>query len=120
MAFHYTPQTPDDVTRVRFHTNDTNCDAYRFEDAEIAFMIAECGGWKPAVIACIEAMIAEVANTPDFKADWLTVDSSKALASLSALLATKRKTLGQNAITASSASVYRVDSLQTNADYSET
>lgn len=118
MTFTYTPSTPSDITRVRFHIADTDATAYRYSDEEITMLISETGTWQKTVIACIEGMIADIASNPDFKADWLQVDSSKSLAGLQALLQQKRRSLGINAVVGRTVNTYRADSLSTESpDY---
>lgn len=111
MTFTYTPASPTDVTRVRFHIGDTDSTAAIFSDEEIEFITDEnSGSWQRAVIACIEAMIAKASNQPDFKADWLQVDGSKSIAGLKTLLSEKRRALGVASLVATSVHVYRADS----------
>lgn len=110
MTFTYTLSPATDLTRVRFHLGDTDEDAAMFSDEEIAFVITEAGTWQRAVIACIENLIAKLAATPDFEADWLRVDASKALASYKALLIEKKRALGVGGLVATGVHVYRADS----------
>lgn len=113
MTFTYTPAAPTDITRVRFYTGDTDSTAAIFTDEEITFVIAEEGDYQHAIIACIRSIIARISATPDFQADWLKVDGSKALAGYKTLLAEMQKKFNIAAITGSSQAVYRSDSLQT-------
>jgi len=115
MTFTYTPASPTDITRVRFHIGDTDEDSAAFSDEEITFVISEQTTWQRAVIACIQTLIARMAATPDFTADWLKVDATSALAGYRALLAEKRRELGVAGVTATATAVYRSDSLQTVA-----
>lgn len=112
MTFTYTPESPDDITRVRFHIGDTDSEAAIFTDEELSFIISEAGSWQAAVVSCIKSVIARVSKEPDFKADWLQVDSSRALAGWTSLLAEKRQEFGIPAVSSSGKAVYRSDSLQ--------
>jgi hypothetical protein len=114
MSFTYNPADPDDITRVRWHIQDT-VEPAAFTDEEITFQIGEQGGWQKAVMACLQSKIMLIANTPDFKADWLQVDSAVALDSLRGLLKVKQKELGLGgAISSRGQAVYRGDSLLTD------
>lgn len=113
MTFTYTPATPTDITRVRWHIQDTDADAPIFTDEEITFLIAEEGTWQKAVIGAIRGIIAKIGVEGDFQADWLRVDRTKALAAYKLLLAEKQRELNVTSITASGKPVYRGDS---NAD----
>lgn len=115
MTFTYTPATPTDITRVRFHTGDTVEAAAIHTDEDIQFAIDEEGGWQQAVIALLQHLIARLAATPDFQADWLRVDSSRSLSGYRALLAEKRRAFGITALRATARPVYRSDSAQTEA-----
>lgn len=113
MTFTYTPAAATDITRVRFYVGDTDSTAAIFTDEEITFIISEEGSYQLAVIACIRSIMARISATPDFQADWLKVDQSKALAGYRALLGEMQKKFGIASITAGTQAVYRSDSLQT-------
>ena len=113
MTFTYTPESPNDITRVRFQLADTSATEALWTDEEIQFVIDETGTYKTAVISLISNLIARFAREPDFVADWLRVDTSKALPMLQELLREKRKALGVSSITAQALPVYRGDSDQT-------
>jgi len=113
MTFTYTPETPTDITRVRYHVADTDAATALWTDEEIQFVIDEAGSYKSAVISLIGNLIARFAREPDFVADWLRVDTSKALPMLQALLKEKRQALNVSSITAQALPVYRGDSDQT-------
>lgn len=115
MTFTYTPSTPTDLTRARFHIGDTVSASALFTDEEITFAISEAGGWQQAVIELLQSLIARLSATPDFQADWLKVDSSRSVAGYKELLAEKRRLFGISAVRGSSVAVYRSDSLQTEA-----
>lgn len=104
-----------DMTRVRFHTGDTDVSAPMFEDAEINAVITEAGTWKLAVIALLESLIARLASTPNFTADWLRVDNASAIKAFEALIVRKRREFGIKAITSGITYQYRPDSGQSEA-----
>lgn len=115
MTFTYTPGTPTDVTRVRFHLGDTVEAAAQFTDEEITFAINESGSWQQAVIVLLQSLMARLSADGDFQADWLRVDSSRSVASLRALLSEKRRQFGIGAVRGRARAVYRSDSGQTGA-----
>lgn len=119
MTFTYDPGSPDDITRVRFHLGDTDEAAAILTDEEISFAIDMAGGWEAAVIACIQTIIGRLAGEPDFRADWLSVDSSEALDTWRQLLAEKRREFGISRVRSQAKTTYRPDSYQTGGDYSE-
>lgn len=113
MTFTYTPSSPTDLTRVRFHVGDTDSTAALFSDEEINFMISEKGTWQKATIACLENLRAKMAGSPEFTADWLSIRTGSSLAGLDALIASKRRELGVPMLTGSVSYQYRPDSDQT-------
>lgn len=116
MTFTYTPATPTNITRVRFHLADTESATAIFTDEEITFIINEnAGNWQQAVISCIRVIIAKIGAEVDFQADWLRVDRSKALAGYRVLLAQKQAELGVTGVVSRAQPVYRGDSDQTEA-----
>ena len=115
MTFTYTPGTPTDVTRARFHVGDTVEAGALFTDEEITFAIDEAGGWQQAVIMLLQNLIARLSADGDFQADWLRVDSSRSVGSLRALLSEKRRAFGIGAVRGVAKAVYRSDSGQTGA-----
>ena len=125
MTFTYNLETPDDITRVRWHLSDTVQPAM-FSDEEINFAISEAGTYQKAVIACIDNKLAEMAMEPDFKADWLSVDAKDAFDRLTSLRAKKLKEFGLtgdsvlgNSIVSTVRRGWRPDSDQTEEpDYS--
>lgn len=127
MTFTYNLDSPDNVTRVRWHLSDT-VEPAMVSDEEIAFAISETGTWQKAVIFIIDKKLAEMAMEPDFKADWMSVDSKDAERRLKALRSMKLKEFGLTAdsvfgfgITASVHRAWRPDSGQTEEpDYTET
>lgn len=113
MAFTYTPFATD-KDRVRFHIGDVDSTAQIYSDEEINAIIVEEGAWKKAVLACLDGIIARLTGTPDFKADWLTVDVSKAVAAYRNLRNLKAETfaLETGSMTSDAGHVYRLDSEQ--------
>jgi hypothetical protein len=94
MAFTYTPSTPNDITRVRFHLSDVDEASMIFSDEEITFCIAEAGTWQGAVIMCIKNVIARMSANPNFTADWLRVDYKDGIVGWQRLLAIKSAEFG--------------------------
>lgn len=94
MTFTYSPASPDDTTRVRFHIGDTVEDAALLTDEDIAFAISEAGGWKPAVIWCIDFIIQRMAQDDGVSIDWMEMDKADAMKHYEKLKASKRSQLG--------------------------
>lgn len=110
MAATYDPSNPDDVTRVRYHIQDTDTTNARYSDAEINFVIAEEGSWQKAVISLLRADMASAARDPDSVAsDWLKV-TNRSLVDLRRMIGEKMNALGISRVTSSSVGVYRADS----------
>lgn len=78
---------------VRSEIGDVNSDSPMFQDEEIQFYLRR-GSPQLAVISLLEGLIAKIANTPNFKADWLQVDSANQLKALTELLKIKRRSYG--------------------------
>jgi hypothetical protein len=66
MTFTYTPNSPNDITRVRFHIADTVESSAMYSDEEITFGIAEGGSYQQAVIILLQNLIARLSAEPDF------------------------------------------------------
>lgn len=119
MTFTYGEDLTDDGDFVRFHTGDTDSDGYFLSDAIIASLLATETSKEKAVLSGLSYIITQLAQ-PNFKADWLQVDNSSALASYKALLAEKRAAFGSRRVVGSAVHVYRADSQQSEEiDYSE-
>lgn len=119
MTFTYTEDLTDDADFVRFHTGDTDSDGYFLSDEIITSLLATETSKQNAVLSGLTYIITQLAQ-PNFKADWLQVDNSTALATYRTLLAEKRAAFGSRRVTGSAVHVYRADSQQTEAiDYSE-
>ena len=114
MTFTYDPSTVTDIERVRYHIGDTVESGALFTDEEITMVISETGTYKTAVISLLETMIV-IYSEPDFKADWLTVSASKAVAGLRSAILMKRKAFGIPASYGQLIHRWRPDSLQTEA-----
>lgn len=115
MTFTYTPASPDDTTRVRYHIGDTVEASAIFTDEEIDFVISEEGSYQKAVVSLIQAVIAKIGHEPDFTADWLQVDWRRSVDAWRDLLAEKRSKFGIAARSARSVATYRSDSNQPEA-----
>lgn len=111
MAFTYTPGTPTDITRVRYHIGDTDEQIAIFTDEEIQFILNEQSSVGAAVVSLINSIIARLSATPDFTADWLRVDAGRSLDGYRMLLAEKRREFGLNQISSRARHTYRGDSL---------
>lgn len=119
MTFTYTLPF-NDISRVRFHLADTTSATAMFSDEEIQAVLNETGAYKLAVIHLLENRIALLLREPDFKADWLQVTTSAAIAGLQALVAQKRQEFGLNTISGTAKFMYRVDSGQSaEPDYTD-
>lgn len=114
MTFTYNLASPNDITRVRFHTGDTIEESAISSDEQITFVISESGTWQKAVIACIRHNIARLATEPDMEADWLKIDWRRSADNWKLLLSEKSQEFGLGKARASSGGqhVHRVDGLQ--------
>lgn len=114
MTFTYTPTTPDNITRVRYHVGDTAEDSAIFSDEEITFAIAEAGSWQGAVIDSIASIMARLSTEPDMTADWLRVDWRRSADNWRILLSEKKRKFGVGGATSSAGGrhAWRPDSLQ--------
>ena len=121
MSFTYAPSaTPSDITRVRFHLDDTESTVAILSDEEILMLIAEETDWQGAVIGGIKYILAKIASEPDVTADWLRVEYGRSATGWQALLRTKLAEFGLGRITATATPVYRADSFQDSTfDYTE-
>jgi hypothetical protein len=120
MSFTYDPSSPDDLTRVRFHTGQTDEDESFLSDEDITFALAEKSSVGGAVVMCLQLIMSKLSR-PDFKADWLQVSNGEARKGYQQMLVEKRREFGIAGISGSVVHVWRPDSLQTEApDYSST
>lgn len=118
MTFTYVLSPVTDITRVRYHTGDTDSARAIFSDEEISFAISESGGWQAAVIMSFDSLIARIAAVPNFSADWLSMDQSTALKYYTDLLARKRQQFGIPLVGSLTRFTFRADSWQkTEPDY---
>lgn len=115
MTFTYNLSPANDITRVRFSVGDTDSSTAVFSDEEINFRLTEDGDWKHAVIACLESMISRMAASPNFTADWLTVNNNSGLQYYTKLLALRRQEFGISGVVMNTIYTYRADSNQTTA-----
>lgn len=108
-----------DPTRVRQALGDTDSAAPKFSDEEIAATIVEQGTWQKATLALIDSLLAKL-SLPDFQADWLRVDHSKARDGYMELRKRLASQYGlRRYVTGTAVPTYRADSGQTEApDYS--
>lgn len=121
MTFTYDLSSHTDLTRVRYHLADvTEADAI-WSDEEITFAIELYNGsWQEAVIGLIEQQITSLARIPDFKADWLSINSSSSIKSWQHLLSSKRQEFGLTALASRAIHTYRADSREYQSpDYTE-
>lgn len=109
MGFTYTPGSPDDITRVRFHIGDTTEATALFpNDDEITFAISEVGTWEKAVLYCIENVLARINADPDFTFDELKIDQDSGRKHWVTLLGIKRQQFGLSVTQSSSVSTTTV------------
>lgn len=120
MTFTYSVPFAADRDRVRFAIGDTDSSAPKLTDEEIDAMIDEEGSWQKATLACIDSLLARLSQ-PDFRADWLQVEHSKARAGLESLRKTLKAKYGLGLRgTGGAVHTYRADSGQTEEpDYSD-
>lgn len=111
--YHYTPEAVDNITRVRYHIQDTDESCMIFSDAEISMVISEEGTYKKAVISLIKAIIQRLSHEPDMTADWLTVSWRRSADSWHKLLGEKRRDFGEGlSVVARVSHAYRDDTTQ--------
>lgn len=122
MSYTFNPALTDDVSLVRFHIGDNHEAGHYLDDETIQYFVT-ASGVNAAVIKCIRYVITQLSQ-PDFRQDWLSVNRAEARKGYEALIKQKAQELGvslTNATIVSSITLpYRVDSLQTDADYAET
>jgi len=117
MTFTFDPSNGfSDLERVRFWLGDTESAKAKFSDEEISAVLADSETWQTAALALLDSLIARLSGQTDFKADWLEVKVSQAVAQLTALkvrLALARQ-VGSSvgvSISGGGVNVYRADSL---------
>lgn len=121
MTFTYDTSNPTDITSVRYHLADTvEADAI-WTDEDITYAITlNDGSWQRAVISLMEQYVTILSRTPDFNADWLSVNASSAISAWTKLLSDKRREFGLSAITANVVHTYRADSREWQSpDYTQ-
>lgn len=123
MTFTYTPASPTDLTRVRYHVGDIEEVIAIFSDEEINFVLdEEDDDVGKAVISCITSVIARLNHEPDMQADWLKIDWRRSAENWRALLSEKKAKFGLSPRGSSGGQFgWRPDTLQTEApDYPNT
>ena len=112
MAFTYTEDLTVDRDFVRFHTGDTDSASSFLSDAIITSLLATQTSKQAAVIAGVRYIITKL-STPNFHADWLSVDNSEAIKGYQFMLDQKKQEFGLGGLTAGVVHTYREDSAQT-------
>jgi hypothetical protein len=92
MSFSFDESLDDDVSLVRFHIGDTNDEGHFLEDATIQYHV-DAGSVETAAINCLRYIVTQLAQ-PNFKLDWLSVDSAEALRAYERLLRLKSQEFG--------------------------
>lgn len=121
MTFTYTPLVTD-RDKVRFHIGDTDENAFIFSDEEIVAIISMAGSWQAAVITCLRNIIARLAATPSFSADWLRIDPAGAIKTYQSLLVQKQSELELDTgggLESGVVHIYRADSDMSEEPYTE-
>lgn len=117
MTFTYDPSNGfSDLERVRFWLGDTESAKAKFTDEEISAVLADSETWQEAALALLDNLIARLSSQTDFKADWLEVKVSQAVAQLRALKTSLEKKWGLGSrvgvlISGGGVNIYRADSL---------
>jgi hypothetical protein len=92
MSFSFDESLGDDVSLVRFHIGDTSDDGHFLEDETIQYHV-DAGSVEAAAINCLRYIVTQLAQ-PNFKLDWLSVDSAEALRAYERLLRLKSQEFG--------------------------
>lgn len=122
MAFTYSPDLADDVSRVRFWLRDTAAgagplpDDANFQDEELTELVALEGGWRTAVAAGFEALAAAWLRHPSFTSGDLSISRSDIAKGFQAQADTWRQRYGAGGL---SAATVRVGSFVKTDQYSE-
>lgn len=118
MTFTYTEDLDSDRDFVRFHTGDTDSASSFLSDAIITSLLSTYSTPQAAAIAGIRYIITKL-STPNFRADWLQVDTSTARAGYEKMLAEKKNEFGIGGLSVTVTNTYRADSAQTaESDFS--
>lgn len=123
MTFTYTPSSPTNLTRVRYHIGDVEETTAIFSDEEINFVLAEEAAETSvvgaAVVSLINSVIARLNHEPDMQADWLKIDWRRSAENWLRLLSEKKQKFGLSPRGSSGGQFgWRPDTLQTEApDY---
>ena len=118
MTFTYTEDLTVDRDFVRFHTGDTDSASSFLSDGVITSLLTQYSK-QDAVLAGLRYIITKL-STPNFKADWLQVDTATARAGYDGILAEKKNEFGIGGLTVTVTNTYRADSAQTEeSDYTD-
>jgi hypothetical protein len=112
MTFTYGEDLTDDADFVRFHTGDVVEGENFLSDGIITSLLATSASREAAVIASLRHIILRLSQ-PNFKADWLQVDSATARTGYETALADKMKEFGFGKLAVVVRNTYRADSAQT-------
>ena len=112
MAFTYTEDLTNNRDFIRFHTGDTDSASSFLSDAIITSLLAKYSTPEAATLEALRYIITKL-STPNFKADWLQVDTATARAGYEGILAEKKNEFGIGGLTVSVTNVYRADSAAT-------
>lgn len=108
------------LTRVRFRIGDKDSTAPIFQDEEINAVLSDYNGdWRKAAVALLQSLIATLAGTPNFTADWLKVDVNTAIANYMKSIAALNDEIeiASGVVETGSTNVYRLDSDQRGEPY---
>ena len=111
MTFTFNFDATDDGDLVRYHLSDTDEDTAVFSDEQITMALSVAGGVNQAVISLIKFRLQKLANEPDAKVDFVSVDWKRSQKAWEKMLSEKRKEFGISSRTARAVQVYRKDSL---------
>lgn len=118
MTFTYAFDAALDRDQIRYHLSDTQEETAVFSDEDIQMALTMAGSVSAAVIALIKQRLQKLANEPDSKIDFLSVDWKRSQKAWETMLAEKRKEFGIPSRSGSAVHTYRADSLQSEApDY---
>lgn len=95
MTYTFDASLSTDVAKVRFHIGDTAEAGAYLQDETINALVTSEGSVGGAVIACIKYIITQLSQ-PNFKLDWLSVDSQTARAGYEKMLKDKAQEFGIN------------------------
>jgi len=118
-GFSYNTALTSDRDIVRFHTGDTDENAYFLHDAVIVYWLTEEASVAGAAIKGIRYILSQLAR-PDFSTDWISVHNKPAFDAYKEWLQLKAQELGVSSTGASATATiihpYRVDSYNDSTD----